>query len=226
MVAAARAAWWRDGNSVLGSTHHLQAMAIRSGVLSRDEAAQLFARGLAGDPPMSMTYWHRYADLDAARIVDQVQWGLSYIRRHWGQAVQVGMTTLWEAFDPAWMGDDPHGVSVIGAEFARYGGYLTSLCHGWSAGPAAWLHETVLGVRPALPGFAAVDFAPALGDLQWAEGTVPTPRGPITVSLRRVEGSRPSALLSLPPGIAARIPDHVGARWDLAVEVADPEQGL
>jgi hypothetical protein len=32
----------------------------------------------------------------------------------------MGMTALWEAFDPAWMeSGDPHGVSMIGAEFAR-----------------------------------------------------------------------------------------------------------
>ena len=220
MVAAARAVWWRGGDSALGATHHLQAMAIRSGVLSHDEAAQLFARSLAGDPPMTMTYWHRYADLDAARLVGQVPWGLEYIRRHWGQALQTGMTTLWEAFDPAWMGDDPHGVSMIGAEFARYGGYLTSLCHGWSAGPAAWLHEAVLGVRPVLPGFAAMDFVPALGDLQWAEGTIPTPRGPIAVALRRVEGDRPSAHVTLPAGIDVKIPDHIRAEWELAVDTA------
>ena len=119
------------------------------------------------------------------------------------------------------MGDDPHGVSMIGAEFARYGGYLTSLCHGWSAGPAAWLHEAVLGVRPALPGFAAVDFLPSLGDLRWAEGTVPSPRGPITVALRRVEGRRPSARLTLPAGIAVHIPDHVREAWDLSVDTVD-----
>ena len=214
MVAAARAAWWRDGDSALGTSHHLQAMTIRSGVLSPDEASLLFDRGLAGDPPMTMTYWHRYADLDAARLVGRVDWGLEYIRRHWGHAVQLGVTSLWEAFDPAWIGDDPHGVSMIGAEFARYGGYLTSLCHGWSAGPAAWLHEAVLGVRPALPGFAALDFHPSLGDLQWAEGTVPSPRGPITVVLRRGEGRRPSARLTLPAEIELRIPEHVRLAWD------------
>ena len=37
---------------------------------------------------------------------------------------------------------------MIGGENARYGGYETSLCHGWSAGPAVWLHTAVLGVRP------------------------------------------------------------------------------
>ncbi len=218
MVAAGRAAWWRDGDSALGTAHHLQAMAIRSGMLSADESALLFTRALAGDPPMSMTYWHRYADLDAARIVGRVPWGLRYIRKHWGQALQIGMTTLWEAFDQAWMGDDPHGVSMIGAEFARYGGYLTSLCHGWSAGPAAWLHEAVLGVRPAMPGFAAVDFVPDLGDLQWAEGAIPTPRGAIEVTLRRAEGKRPSAVLKVPPGIALRIPDRAQDEWELAID--------
>jgi alpha-L-rhamnosidase len=218
MVDAARAAWWRGGDATLGAAHHLHAMAIRSGVLTDAEAALLFDRHLAGDPPMTMTYWHRYADLDAARRVGRVQWGLDSIRRHWGQALQVGMTTLWEAFDAAWIGPDPHGATMIGAEFGRYGGYETSLCHGWSAGPAAWLHEAILGVRPVQSGFTVFDFIPSLGDLQWAEGSIPTPHGAITVSLHREEGARFAARLTLPPGVEPHVPAHVTERWQVVIE--------
>jgi hypothetical protein len=222
MVHAARVSWWRDGDPALGDAHHLHAMAIRAGVLSNDEAEQLFDLHLAGDPPMTMTYWHRYADLDAARRLGRIQWGLDYIRRYWGQALQIGMTTLWEAFDSAWIGGDPHGASMIGAEYARYGGYETSLCHGWSAGPAAWLHEAVLGVRPALPGFATFDFSPSLGDLAWAKGTVPTPHGPIEVELRAASPDRRlQARLTLPPGVVARIPAHVRGTWDIVLNGAN-----
>ncbi len=201
MVQSARETWWRDGAGEFGSSHHVNAMAIRSGILSPEESAALFARTLAADPPYRMTYWHRYADLDAAARAGQVAWGLDYIRRHWGHALHIGMTALWEAFDATWIGDDPHAVAMIAAEHARYGGYETSLCHGWSAGPAIWLHTAVLGVRPAAPGFAAITFHPDLGDLEWAEGTVPTPHGPIRVALHRGRNGQTEVEVELPAAV-------------------------
>jgi len=212
MLQAARREWWRDG-AALGESHHVHAMLIRSGVLDDTESARLFAQTLAADPPYPMTYWHRYLDLEAAMRAGQVQWGLDYIRNHWGLSLQLGLSTLWEAFDASWIGPDPHAVSMVGAEYARYGGYETSLCHGWSAGPAAWLHQAVLGVRPLEPGFAAVEFCPELGDLDWARGEIPTPRGMIAVELRRTAAGGLEATLSLPPGTGLRVSAAVEARW-------------
>jgi alpha-L-rhamnosidase len=201
-----------------GWSHHVYAMAIRSGCMSPQEAAVLFRYGLETDPVFPMTFWHRFAELEAAAFVGQVQWGLDYLRRHWGSALEAGMTTLWEAFDPAWLGDDPHGVSIVTGESATHGGYRTSHCHGSSSGPAAWLHAAVLGVTPDKAGFAAIAFNPALGDLEWAEGAIPTPHGPIHVSLRRREGGRPKAELIVPDGVEVRIREDTRQAW--AIEVA------
>jgi hypothetical protein len=57
-------------------------------------------------------------------------------------------------------------------------------CHGWSSTPTRDLMVHTLGVTPAEPGYAAVRVAPALGDLEWARATVPTPHGPVTVEAR------------------------------------------
>jgi hypothetical protein len=57
-------------------------------------------------------------------------------------------------------------------------------CHGWSSTPTRDLVVHTLGITPAEPGYAAVRVAPALGDLEWARATVPTPHGPITVEAR------------------------------------------
>jgi len=57
-------------------------------------------------------------------------------------------------------------------------------CHGWSSTPTRDLITHVLGITPAEPGYAAVRVAPALGDLEWAKATVPTPHGPVTVEAR------------------------------------------
>ncbi|MGO8872715.1 MAG: family 78 glycoside hydrolase catalytic domain [Acidimicrobiales bacterium] len=58
-------------------------------------------------------------------------------------------------------------------------------CHGWSSTPTRDLIVHTLGISPAEPGFASVRVAPALGDLDWARATVPSPHGPITVAAWR-----------------------------------------
>jgi hypothetical protein len=57
-------------------------------------------------------------------------------------------------------------------------------CHGWSSTPTRDLIVHTLGITPADPGFASVRVEPALGDLDWARATVPSPHGPITVEAR------------------------------------------
>jgi hypothetical protein len=60
--------------------------------------------------------------------------------------------------------------------------------HAWSAHPAFDLPTIVAGIRPASPGFETVRIEPALGDLQWAEASMPYPRGgTITVKYQRTQ---------------------------------------
>jgi alpha-L-rhamnosidase len=77
--------------------------------------------------------------------------------RDWGRFLSAGETTWPET----WAGG--------------------SHCHGWSATPTRDLITYTLGIGPAVPGFAAARIAPALGDLDWAAATVPTPAGPLSV---------------------------------------------
>ncbi|GAC1419795.1 MAG: hypothetical protein NVSMB57_14040 [Actinomycetota bacterium] len=74
---------------------------------------------------------------------------------------------------------------------------LGSLCHAWSATPTFDLVRHVLGVGPATPGWAQAMIEPQLGDLEWAEGSVPTPLGFIHV--RAVNGEKP--VIDLPAGM-------------------------
>jgi hypothetical protein len=57
-------------------------------------------------------------------------------------------------------------------------------CHGWSSTPTRDLIVHTVGITPAEPGYASVRVAPALGSLEWARATVPTPHGPVTVEAR------------------------------------------
>ncbi len=66
-----------------------------------------------------------------------------------------------------------------------YSGELTGLVHSSSVTPAWTLSRHVLGILPA-PGFARCRIAPpAVADLRWARGVLPSARGPIGVRWQR-----------------------------------------
>jgi alpha-L-rhamnosidase len=57
----------------------------------------------------------------------------------------------------------------------------TSLAHGWSSGATPALSMYVLGARPLTPGYKIFLAEPQPGDLSWATGRVPTPKGPVLI---------------------------------------------
>jgi hypothetical protein len=76
-----------------------------------------------------------------------------------------------------------------------------SQCHGWSASPAWLLPAKVLDVTPTAPGFREVALRPALGDLHWAEGKIPTPHGVINMAWSEAGHGE----VTLPAGVTARL---------------------
>jgi alpha-L-rhamnosidase len=83
----------------------------------------------------------------------------------------------------------------------------TSYCHGWGAGPVMQLPAYILGVRPVAPGWKAIEITPQAAGLAWAEGTVPTPLGEISVKWRMV-GRKLKLEYKVPDGIRAINPDR------------------
>ena len=121
---------------------------------------------------------------------------LNAIRERWGDMLDKGATTAWETFS---------GFQV--------GWWTRSWCHAWSALPAYLLSAFVLGVRPLEPGYRRALIAPQLGDLTWAEATVPTPHGPIAVRVEKAERGL-IVQVTLPEGAAAEV--HIAANSDQA----------
>lgn len=66
--------------------------------------------------------------------------------------------------------------------------YSRSECHGWGALILYELPSTILGVRPAEPGYQKVRIAPTPGYLTYASGRVKTPVGEIRVSWKKENG--------------------------------------
>jgi len=200
------------GASTFGNRLQPNAMAIYSGVATKEQRAAIYAQVLAPDTPA----WNRSGALLGDRPVMSPYYGnyvlfamseaghnadaMRVIRDFWGGMLAQGATTFWEAYDPRWPKEDFHAHLQADGQT----GYFVSLCHGWSAGPTNWLTERVLGVRPTSGGFKTAEVAPDLGDLTWAQGDVPTPNGTIHERVQNIDGKM-TLRLSLPPGVRADV---------------------
>ena len=121
------------------------------------------------------TPYMRFYELEALCRLKLLGRVLDEVRAYWGGMLDEGATSFWELYNPDEKGE---------AKYAMYGRrFGKSLCHAWGAGPIYLFGRYVLGVEPTKPGYAEYVVAPDLGGLDWAEGTVPTPHGPIAVSV-------------------------------------------
>ncbi|MBN1606955.1 MAG: hypothetical protein JW940_10005, partial [Polyangiaceae bacterium] len=168
----------------------------------------------AGGPKGVSTFYGLYVLMALARSGD-VDTALEFIRAYWGAMLDCGATTFWEDFDLEWTKDAaridelvPPGKKDIHGDFGAYcyKGFRHSLCHGWASGPTAWLSQVVLGVKPLEPGCKRVRIAPQLGSLKWAEGSYPTPLGPIHVRHERQSDGTIASSIKAPAGITVESP--------------------
>jgi alpha-L-rhamnosidase len=148
--------------------------------------------------------------LGALAEAGQIDAALTLIRDHWGGMLDLGATTFWEDFDLDWADNAgridqlvPPGKDDVHGDYGAhcYQGYRHSLCHGWAGGPTAWLSREVLGVRPLQPGCRRVRIEPQLGSLAWAEGSVPTPLGPVEVRHERQDDGSVRSRVRAPEGV-------------------------
>ena len=135
---------------------------------------------------------------------------LRLIREYWGRMIELGATTFWEDFNfedgkNAARIDEivPEGKFDIHADGGAYCyvGLRHSFCHGWASGPTAWLSRHVLGIEPVEAGFKKVRIEPNLGDLDWAQGTFPTPYGVIEVRHEKKADGSVATSVKLPKGV-------------------------
>ena len=187
-AVAARAAAYRRAPT---ASKQANALTVLAGMA---DAADTNRQVLACDPHRGLSTFYGYYVLQARALAGDHAGCLDLLRAYWGGMLAMGATTFWEGFDIDWMPGSapitdlvPPGMRDIHADFGDfcYEGLRHSLCHGWAAGPTAWLTEHVLGLAPAAPGYARLHVSPHLGDLDYARGTLPTPHGVVAVSHER-----------------------------------------
>ena len=177
-----------------------------SGMVDAADASAIILRNGA----QKFTSFMGYYLLEALARSGHYSEAMDLISEYWGRMLDLGATTFWEDFNyldasNAARIDEivPEGKFDIHADGGAwcYVGLRHSFCHGWASGPTAWLSEHVLGVQPVEPGFRRVRIEPHLGNLEWAEGTVSTPQGIITVRHEKRPDGSIKTTTRLPRGV-------------------------
>ncbi len=178
---------FRDAPDTSAYSQQTNVLAILTDAVPPAAKRGVMERVLADSSLTQASYYFSFYVLEALRAA-----GLAdrYIEQlaPWQQMLAMGLTSTPEQPDPT-----------------------RSDTHAWAAHPNYGLLATVLGVRPASPGFATVTIAPALGPLKRAEGTVPHPAGDLSVRLERRGAAGLRAEVTLPPGVTGTFEWH-GAR--------------
>jgi hypothetical protein len=203
LAVAGRGYFFEPDAKTFGLRRQVNAMAILSGTSLDSDGESIFEKILKPLSPawadMATPYYNYYV-LEAMAQLGHYESALSVIRTYWGEMLDLGATSFWEAYDSSWPKTNFH--RHLKADDGE--GTFVSLNHGWSAGPTVWLTENVLGIKPKSGGFSLTEISPHLEDLEWASGSVPTPHGLIEIKIAKNPGGL-KMNLSLPSGIRAHI---------------------
>jgi len=160
--------------------------------------------------PKEFSTFYGYYMLEALAKAGQYQTAMDIISRFWGAMLDLGATSFWEDFNLDWAKNagridefTPAGKDDIHKDFGAYcyKSLRHSLCHGWASGPTAWMSRHILGVEVLEPGCTKVRVEPHLGNLEWAEGTYPTPMGVIKIRHDRMPDGSVKSAIKAPKGV-------------------------
>ena len=184
---------FRDSPDSAAFSQQTNVLAILTDAVPRAQQRELMERVLADSTLTPASYYFSFYLLEA---LQKVGLGDRYIEQlaPWRTMLALGLTSAPEKPEPT-----------------------RSDSHAWAAHPNYGLLATVLGVRPASPGFRTVRIVPALGPLQRAWGRVPHPHGDVEVDLARDGASGLRAQVTMPAGVTGRfewkgrsVPLHAG----------------
>ncbi len=121
------------------------------------------------------TPYMRFYELEALCEMGMQDHVLKEIRDYWGGMLDCGATSFWEKYNPSESGTQH--LQMYGRPYGK------SLCHAWGASPIYLLGRYFLGVKPLKPGYEEISIRPVLSGLNWMKGRVPTPYGPVCVTV-------------------------------------------
>ncbi len=161
-------------------SQHSNVLAVLAGVVSGDEARDLVTRVAADTTLTPCWYCFRHYLHSAVNLVGEGDRYLELLGE-WESMLARGLTTFAERYE-------------------RPGNPSRSDCHAWSASPNFEIFRTVLGIDSAAPGFARVHVRPFLGSLNRVAGSIPHPKGAVSVRIERA-GRGLRVEVTLPAGV-------------------------
>jgi len=193
----------------VGGSKQAAALLVMAGLLDANKTNHEL---LSQNACAGMSTFMGYYILTARAMAGDINGCLKCIKEYWGGMLQLGATTFWEDFDIDWMEnaakidelvwDNSDKIDVHGTYGKHcYKGNRHSLCHGWAAGVTPWLTENILGVKVIDAGCKTIKITPQLGDLEWAEGTFPTPYGIIRVKHQKMKDGTIQSQIDAPKEI-------------------------
>ena len=147
---------------------------------------EMFADVLGRSGHDGVSTFYGYYMIEAMSAANEGGRALDTVRDYWGGMLDMGATSFWEDFNLAWTNNafrvdelPVAGKKDIHGDYGEfcYKGFRHSLCHGWSAGPASWCINRILGIRVVDVGCKTIEVKPCLGGLEWAEGAMALPDG-------------------------------------------------
>lgn len=143
-------------------SQHVQAAAIAAGVARPSDIPQILAKLFADTSLVRCHFMQSYYLARALELAGAYGHFHRDVMEPWRQMLAKNTSTWWEYPDPT-----------------------RSDCHAWSAWVATDYFSTVLGIKPAEPGWTAITLAPQWDVLDWASGAMLTPTGEVQVEWRR-----------------------------------------
>lgn len=173
--------YWDEGKQLFADTYdhhsfsqHVNTLAVLADIVTGDEATNLFKRVLEDKSLIQTTIYFRYFVNEAMKKVGLGDVLLDNIEI-WKTQVGLGLTTWAEEPEPT-----------------------RSDCHAWGACLNVEFYRILLGIDTDAPGFTTVRIAPCLGKLKSASGSVPHPKGMISVNYNVDKHHQMKAVITLP----------------------------
>ncbi len=178
----------REGVTGDEFTQHAQVYAVLTGFARGDGAKRLMKRALSDPSLAGCSFAWQYFVFRALEMCGAYgetwdQWAM------WRDLIPDHLTTIPEI----------------------PGGGTRSDCHAWGALALYEFPACVLGVRPAEPGWEAIEVRPHPLRLTSASGTAVTPKGPVSVAWT-AEGDKLSVSVRAPEGVPVTIVYPDGTR--------------
>lgn len=181
--------FWSDGkNALLHSredgqlsesvTRYANMFAILFDYVANDKKEKIRDHVILNQEVLPITTpYMKFYELAALCEIGEKEKAIGFVKDYWGGMLDLGATTIWEAYDPTQSGDEHY--EMYGRPFGK------SLCHAWGANPVYLFGKYLLGVKPTSPGYKTWLSEPSLAGLEWINGKVPTPGGIIEIYMDR-----------------------------------------